>query len=114
MRKRYVGMNSAIATISIVSALVAVATSAQTTPPADSPAPPSNFPVVKIVPAPTPGQVAAQRYKSEIVCRTTIETGSLIAKRKTCLTPKQWDYVDQEHRDEARKLMMENMGHPPG
>ncbi len=57
---------------------------------------------------------AAQRYKTELVCRTSLETGSLVTKRRTCLTRKQWDYVDQEHRDEARKMMMENMGHPPG
>ena len=80
-----------------------------------APTPPAAFfPSVKIIPAITSEQSAAQRYKTEVVCRTTVETGSFIAKRKACLTRKQWDYVDQEHRDEARKLMMDNMGKGPG
>lgn len=63
--------------------------------------------VVRMVPAqPT----AASIYRTEIVCRTLKEIGSLMVKRKTCLTAKQWDYVDQEHRDFARHMMMDNMG----
>ena len=72
------------------------------------------FPKFKIIPATIPEQSAAQRYRTEVVCRITIVTGSFIAKRKACLTRKQWDYVDQAHEDEARKLMMDNMGHPSG
>lgn len=63
--------------------------------------------VVRTVPAqPT----AASLYRTEIVCRTLKEIGSLMVKRKTCLTAKQWDYVDHEHRDFARHMMMDNIG----
>ncbi len=78
-----------------------------------APAPPS-APTPPSTPALTPAQLAAAQYRTKIVCRSSVETGSLIAKRKTCLTGKQWEYVDQAHRDEARKMMMDNMGKPPG
>lgn len=67
--------------------------------------------VIRMIPATTS---AAQRYRTEVTCRTSIETGSLVGRHMACLTAKQWDYVDQAHRDEARKIMMDNMGRPPG
>jgi hypothetical protein len=63
--------------------------------------------VVRMIPAqPT----ASSLYRTEVVCRILQETGSLFIKHKSCLTAKQWDYVDQEHRDYARHLMMDSMG----
>ncbi len=105
--------------------IVAAAAGAQTavgsppgTPPAatvvvTAPAPSAAPPAPQVLPQ-TPAELAALRYRTEIVCKTSIATGSLIAKRKTCLTRRQWDYVDQQHQDEARKLMLDNMGRPPG
>lgn len=66
--------------------------------------------VVRIIPA----AATPERYQIESVCRSSIETGSLIKKHKACLTAKQWDYVDQAHREEARKMMLDNMGKAVG
>ena len=77
-----------------------------------TPAPPVAAPTPDRVAPQTPAEMAAIKYRTELVCKTSIETGSLIAKRKTCLTRKQWAYVNEAHEDEARKLMMDNMGKP--
>lgn len=87
---------------------------------ATAPAPPAIDPAPGRTPAaatttgaePTAAQIALQKYRTAIVCRTSIETGSLIARRRTCLTAKQWEYVDQQHRDEARRMMLDNLGRP--
>lgn len=67
---------------------------------------------ISIVLAPdiTPAQLAAVKYKTEIVCKTSVETGSLIAKRKTCLTRKQWEYVNNENQRAAYKIVSEGTG----
>ena len=53
---------------------------------------------VRIVPAtPLP---AAQ----PLICKSSIETGSLIAKRKQCLTKAQWRYVDDLQRQQTQQL----------
>ena len=48
------------------------------------------------------------------VCRASVETGSLIKKRRTCLTKAQWRAVDEEHEREAYKLVEDNRGKPSG
>jgi hypothetical protein len=64
-------------------------------------------------PAPTPAPVTAAKPAAEPrICRTSIETGSLIAKHKQCLTKAQWRYVDDAHETEARRLMQDNMNRP--
>lgn len=109
-----VGMIAVFRAVSVAGALLAVGANAQTLPPADGPSVANAPVVVKIIPATNPQPSDAKRYKTENICRSSVETGSLVIKRKSCLTQKQWEYVDQAHRDEARKMMMENMGHPPG
>lgn len=106
-------MSTVVRTVSLVGALLAVAANAQTPLPTEGPTVANSAVIVKIIPATIPQSGDAQRYKTENVCRSSIETGSLVTKRKSCLTRKQWEYVDQAHREEARKMMMENMGHPP-
>ena len=71
-------------------------------------------PTGDMVPAKTPAQIAAEKYKTEVVCKTTVETGSLIARRKTCLTRKQWQYVNDQNERDARKLVEDNTGRPTG
>jgi hypothetical protein len=105
-------MHAVVGAVSLLGTLLAVAAHAQTAPAAESPPPQSYFPVIKILPATMPPKSEGQKYKTEIGCRTMMEVGSLITKRKSCLTRKQWDYVDQDHRDQARKMMMDNMGSP--
>ncbi len=75
--------------------------------------PPPAAPVGDL-PARTPAQVAAEKYKTEIVCKTTIQTGSLIAKRKNCLTRKQWQYVDDENQRFVHRLQEDNAGKSAG
>ena len=66
--------------------------------------------VVKVIPAPakTSAETVAAKYQTEVVCKTTVETGSLIARHKTCLTRKQWQYVNDENEREARKMVEDN------
>ena len=63
----------------------------------------ASAPVAAPVPSATP---------EPLICRTSIATGSLIAKHKQCLTKAQWRYVDDAHETEARRLMLENMSKP--
>lgn len=46
------------------------------------------------------------------ICRASVETGSLIKKRKTCLTKAQWVAVDDQHEREAHKMIEDNTGKP--
>ena len=62
--------------------------------------------------APTDTTLAPPEEKK--ICRGSIETGSLIKKRKTCLTKAQWDVVDEQHEREAYKLVEDNRGKPSG
>ncbi len=76
------------------------------------PAPPPAAPPGDKLPAQTPADLAKIKYQSEIVCRSSVETGSLIARRKICLTRKQWQYVNDENERVARKVVEDNMGRP--
>ena len=50
----------------------------------------------------------------KMICRSSIETGSLIKRHKACLTAKQWHYVNDQHEAEARKLVEDGTGRPTG
>ena len=77
---------------------------------------PTNAPVGAtggdMVPAKTPAELAKIKYQTELVCKTSVEIGSLIAKRKTCLTRKQWQYVNDENERDARKFVQDNTSKP--
>lgn len=110
----------------LAAALVtATAAAAQTAPSSGNPlAPatgtlaPANAPLGAtggdMVPAKTPAELAKIKYQTEIVCKTSVETGSLIARRKTCLTRKQWQYVNDQNERDARRLVEDNSGRPSG
>ncbi len=83
---------------------LAPATGAVSTAPAPVPA----APVGDMGPAKTPAELKTIKYNTEVVCKTTGETGSLIAKHKTCLTRKQWQYVADENQREAYKFVQDN------
>jgi hypothetical protein len=59
-------------------------------------------------PANTAAELAKIKYQTAIVCRSSVETGSLIAKKKTCLTRKQWAYVSDENERTARQFVADN------
>lgn len=48
------------------------------------------------------------------ICRASTETGSLIKKRKACLTKSQWKAVDDQHEEEAQKMIKEATSRPSG
>lgn len=48
------------------------------------------------------------------ICRASTETGSLIKKRKACLTKAQWRAVDDQHEEEAHKMIKEATSRPSG
>ena len=73
---------------------------------------PAGATVGDMVPVKTPAELAKIKYQTEIVCKTTVETGSLIAKKKTCLTRKQWQYVNDENERDARKFVQDNTTKP--
>jgi hypothetical protein len=79
---------------------------------ATTPAPPPAAPAGDMVAAKTPAQLKAEKYKTEIVCKSEAETGSLIAKKKTCLTRKQWEYVKDENERTARDFVHDNTSRP--
>lgn len=51
---------------------------------------------------------AALKSKNEIVCHSSLETGSLVKRNKVCLTRKQWSYVNDTNHDQAQKLFDDN------
>ncbi len=57
---------------------------------------------------------AAAPVEEKKICRGAIETGSLIKKRKTCLTKAQWLAVDAQQEREARKMVEDSAGRPSG
>ena len=69
---------------------------------------------VHIIPPETPIAAPGQPSTAPqpLICRSMLMTGSLIARRKQCLTKAQWRYVHDAHEQEARKLMLDNMGRP--
>ena len=83
-------------------ALVAAQTGGSVNPePAPPPAAAPPF-AVRVVPA-TPVPTAAT--PQPLICKSSIVTGSLIAKRKQCLTKAQWQYVDDVQRQQNQQMM---------
>jgi hypothetical protein len=48
------------------------------------------------------------------ICRASTETGSLVKKRKACLTKAQWKAVDDQHEQEAHKMIQDSTTRPKG
>ena len=48
------------------------------------------------------------------ICRASTETGSLVKKRKACLTRAQWKAVDDQHAQEAHKMIQDGTTRPKG
>ncbi len=89
-----------------MTAAVALAAPVAADPPTGDSVPPV---VVRIIPA-TP--VVAAEAPQPLICRSSVETGSLIQRHKQCLTKAQWRYVDDQHQGAARKLVEDQMTKP--
>jgi len=53
---------------------------------------------------------APQPAKDRLICRRETPIGSLIARRKMCMTAAEWDKLARDGNEEARKMAYENMG----
>ena len=62
---------------------------------------------VRIVPA-----TAVPRAPEPLICRSSVETGSLVKRHKQSLTKAQWRYVNDQHESFARKIVDDSMGRP--
>jgi len=100
--------------LSVVALILAVPAIAQDVTPVAPVAPAAPATAVAPTVAPVATMTPADVYKTQIVCRSEVETGSLMKKRKTCLTRKQWAYVNDQHESYARKLVDDSTGHPQG
>lgn len=69
----------------------------------------------QVSPAAPPAIASAQPVSADaakVICKSTVETGSLIRKHKTCLTRQQWGYVNDESQRVARDLVDNSRGRP--
>ena len=55
----------------------------------------------------TPEKTAA---KDRMICRTEVETGSLIRNKKRCYTAEQWELIAMQHRNQALSIQENNAG----
>ncbi len=57
---------------------------------------------------------AAGANKPKMICKRTVDTGSLVAKRRECRTRQEWDRISEAARMGGQDLIDRNMGRPPG
>lgn len=68
--------------------------------------------------AAAPAQAAAAAapvepaQKEKLICRKTVETGSLVRGKKTCMTAAEWAKVGDAAREGAQKIIDDNTGRP--
>jgi hypothetical protein len=60
-------------------------------------------------PAPAPAPAAAAPAAIEkLICRSRLETGSLVKRKRTCLTAAQWRYADEANNSAAAKMIQDH------
>lgn len=66
--------------------------------------------------ADTPGAAEAQNAldDSRIICRKTLEVGSLVRKKKECFTKREWDRIAEANQRGAKRLQDELSGRSSG
>jgi hypothetical protein len=52
----------------------------------------------------------AEPAKERLICRRETPIGSLIARRKMCLTATEWEKRQKDGNEASRKLVYDNMG----
>lgn len=57
-----------------------------------------------------PAQTSAQQSDNEIICKREAEVGSLVRKKKTCLTRAEWKRVAEGAREAAGRLAQDGLG----
>jgi hypothetical protein len=63
--------------------------------------------------APAAAPAAAPAPAEKQICRSRLETGSLVKRKRTCLTAAQWRYHDEAHNRQAASIIQDNAGMPP-
>lgn len=58
------------------------------------------------------GGTKPEPAKERLVCKRETPIGSLIARRKVCLTKSEWDKRTADGNDEARNQIYNNQGRP--
>ncbi len=61
-----------------------------------------------------PEPVKPADVKERMVCKREVPIGSLIASRKRCMTKAQWELMERDGNEEARKMIYDNAGRPSG
>ncbi|WP_448579742.1 hypothetical protein [Thermaurantiacus sp.] len=68
-------------------------------------------------PAATPAAPEKSAATDRLICRTEVETGSLIRSKKRCYTTEQWELIAMQHRNHTLSIQENNAGRsvcPPG
>ena len=63
---------------------------------------------------PSPPAAPPATPKSEMICRTERQTGSMIASKKRCYTRDEWDRLAQGARAMTERMMDDNRSRPGG
>ena len=58
--------------------------------------------------APANETAAPPEPTQKMICRSQVETGSLVKKTKRCFTKKQWKYVNEKSQEHIDRLQMDN------
>lgn len=53
---------------------------------------------------------AAEPAKERLICRRETPIGSLIARRKMCMTASEWEKRSRDGNEQSRRLVYDNMG----
>lgn len=62
--------------------------------------------------ADAPADAKAEPAKERLICKRETPVGSLIARRKVCLTKTEWEKRIADGNEEARNQSYNNMGRP--
>lgn len=72
------------------------------------------LPLPVLAQEPSPPAAQAEKPKTEMVCRTERQTGSMIASKKRCYTRVEWDRLAQGARAMTERMMDDNRTRPGG
>lgn len=51
-----------------------------------------------------------EKSKEKVICRTSVDTGSLVKRTRRCMTSEQWALRNRGENDAARRLVQDNTG----
>lgn len=57
---------------------------------------------------------AAEPAKPKMICKRSVDTGSLVAKRRECRTKQDWERLSEAARMNGQDMVDRGMGRPGG